>query len=62
MRWLNEHGEKERIKVVEGVVRKWEEGRAAEAHEAEDELVRVLKEVLERSKKGLNAQELADNW
>jgi hypothetical protein len=51
---LNEHGEKERIKVVEGVVRKWEEGKAQEA--GEDELVQVLKEVLERSKKGLGKE------
>lgn len=55
MRWLNEHGEKERIKVVEGVVRKWEEGRAEEA--GEDDLVRVLTEVLERSKRALGREE-----
>ncbi|ORY73872.1 Golgi transport complex subunit 5-domain-containing protein [Leucosporidium creatinivorum] len=51
VRWLNEHGEKERIKVVEGVVRKSEEGRESGAEE--EELVHVLKEVLERSKRGL---------
>lgn len=51
VRWLNEHGEKERIRVVEGVVRTWEDSRMEGA--PEEELVRVLKEVLERTKCGL---------
>ena len=51
VRWLNEHGEKERIRVVEGVVQAWQESRGE--GDVEEELVRVLKEVLERTKRGL---------
>lgn len=57
VRWLNEHGEKERIKVVEGVVRTWEEGvgksgRSDEEEEEGREFVAILRSVLGRAAAG----------
>ncbi|KAM0751898.1 hypothetical protein T439DRAFT_325092 [Meredithblackwellia eburnea MCA 4105] len=50
VRWLNEHGEAERMKLVEGVLEKWEkEGRVAvsdEKRERGDNEVKLLREVL----------------
>lgn len=44
VRWLNEHSEVERIKMVRGVVQEWEKD-----HEGEgDELVEVLNTILSR--------------
>ncbi|GAA6004235.1 hypothetical protein JCM10207_002497 [Rhodosporidiobolus poonsookiae] len=46
VRWLNEHGERERVGMVEGVVQKWEEAGRVEGSEA----VEIVRKVLERSK------------
>ncbi|BGP18331.1 hypothetical protein JCM10213_008504 [Rhodosporidiobolus nylandii] len=46
VRWLNEHGEKDRVGMVEGVVRKWEE--AGEPEEGK-EAVGLLRTVLART-------------
>ncbi|GAA5877371.1 hypothetical protein JCM8547_003010 [Rhodosporidiobolus lusitaniae] len=45
VRWLNEHGEKERVGMVEGVVRRWEESGKEEGREA----VELIKTILARS-------------
>lgn len=61
VRWLNEHGERERIKMVEAVVEWWEdskekEGRSEEAEKEGRRMMDTLKIVLERSRKGLEKE------
>ncbi|GAA6033903.1 hypothetical protein JCM8097_000395 [Rhodosporidiobolus ruineniae] len=50
VRWLNEHGEKERIGMVEGVVKRWEELEdGTEEKEKAREAAGLVKAVLERT-------------
>lgn len=52
VRWLNEHGEAERLSVVEGVVRGWEEGKGKEEPQESEgwECAKSVREVLGRGK------------
>ncbi|CEQ40042.1 SPOSA6832_01618, partial [Sporobolomyces salmonicolor] len=51
VRWLNEHGEGERVGMVEDVVKAWEERNGEDAGEGEEkEWVRMVRVVLARAK------------
>ncbi|GAA5906661.1 hypothetical protein JCM5296_006448 [Sporobolomyces johnsonii] len=51
VRWLNEHGESERVGMVEDVVKVWEERNAGDVGEGEEqEWVRMVRVVLARAK------------
>lgn len=54
VRWLNEHGEKDRIKIVEGVLKGWEEKRekliegGGEVDKEDEEFMATLRIVMSR--------------
>ena len=51
VRWLNEHGEDERIKMVEGVLTSWEDkSKQAESAGEDQPLVETLRTILGRRK------------
>lgn len=68
VRWLNEHGERERLGAIDSVVDWWErqqaqgqgQGQASDekVEEENERMMGLLKVVLERSKKGLDKEPL----
>ncbi|GAA5886213.1 hypothetical protein JCM16303_004462 [Sporobolomyces ruberrimus] len=52
VRWLNEHGEKERVGMIEGVLADWENEKGAKGGLSEDDKVwsEWVREILDRSK------------